>query len=88
AVISIEHDVQLADFTADRIMMFEGIPSQYGVITSPMSKRDGMNAFLKSLNITFRRDPETGRARINKENSQMDKKQKEIGEFYYSLSRI
>ncbi|MFX0051496.1 MAG: ribosome biogenesis/translation initiation ATPase RLI [Candidatus Hermodarchaeota archaeon] len=88
AVISIEHDVQLADFTADRIMRFEGIPSQYGVITSPMSKRDGMNAFLKSLNITFRRDPETGRARINKENSQMDKKQKEIGEFYYSLSRI
>ncbi|MFX0171288.1 MAG: ribosome biogenesis/translation initiation ATPase RLI [Candidatus Hodarchaeota archaeon] len=88
AVISIEHDVQLADFTADRIMMFEGIPSQYGVSTSPMSKHDGMNAFLRSLNITFRRDPETGRARINKENSQMDKKQKEIGEFYYSLTRI
>jgi len=85
AVISIEHDVQLADFTGDRIMMFQGIPAIYGTVSSPMTKREGMNAFLKSLNVTFRRDQETGRARINKEKSQMDKKQKEIGEYYYSL---
>lgn len=87
AVISIEHDIQLADFTADRIMMFKGIPAFEGFVSSPMTKKDGMNAFLKKLNITFRRDQETGRARINKESSQMDKKQKEIGEFYYSLEK-
>lgn len=85
AVISIEHDVQLADFTGDRIMMFQGIPAIYGTVSSPMTKREGMNTFLKSLNVTFRRDQETGRARINKEKSQMDKKQKEVGEYYYAI---
>ena len=65
--------------------MLQGIPAIHGSVSSPMTKREGMNAFLKSLNVTFRRDQETGRARINKEKSQMDKKQKEIGEYYYSL---
>ncbi|MHA1226551.1 MAG: ribosome biogenesis/translation initiation ATPase RLI [Candidatus Hodarchaeales archaeon] len=87
AVISIEHDIQLADFTGDRVMMFEGIPTIEGHVSPPLSKREGMNAFLKSLDITFRRDSETGRARINKPNSQMDKTQKEMGEYYYSYSK-
>ena len=84
AVISIEHDIQLADFTGDRIMLFNGIPAKHGYVSEPLAKREGMNSFLKSLDITFRRDSETGRARINKTDSQMDKTQKEIGEFYYS----
>ena len=57
--------------------MLQGIPAIHGSVSSPMTKREGMNTFLKSLNVTFRRDQETGRARINKEKSQMDKKQKE-----------
>ena len=87
AVISIEHDIQLADFTGDRIMIFTGIPAKYGRVTPPMSKREGMNAFLKSLNVTFRRDNDTGRARINKADSQMDKLQKERGEYYYTIEK-
>lgn len=87
-VISIEHDIQLADFTADRIMMIEGIPAKYGKIINPLGKTEGMNNFLKSLNITFRRDEETGRARINKPDSKMDKFQKNIGEYYYSIDKI
>ncbi|MHA1971782.1 MAG: ribosome biogenesis/translation initiation ATPase RLI [Candidatus Hodarchaeales archaeon] len=87
AVVSIEHDIQLADFTGDRVMMFEGVPTIKGHVSPPLPKKEGMNTFLKSLNITFRRDPETGRARINKPNSQMDKSQKEMGEYYYSYSK-
>ncbi|MFX0064451.1 MAG: ribosome biogenesis/translation initiation ATPase RLI [Candidatus Hermodarchaeota archaeon] len=87
SVISIEHDIQLADFIGDRIMMFTGVPAVKGTIIPPMSKRDGMNTFLKSLNITFRRDSETGRARINKQDSQMDRRQKELGEYYYTIEK-
>ncbi|MFX0093377.1 MAG: ATP-binding cassette domain-containing protein, partial [Candidatus Hodarchaeota archaeon] len=87
SVMSIEHDVQVADFTGDRIMMFTGVPAVKGVILPPMTKREGMNTFLKSLDITFRRDPETGRARINKKDSQMDRRQKELGEFYYTIEK-
>lgn len=35
-----------------------------------------MNKFLKSLEITFRRDPTNFRPRINKLNSLLDKEQK------------
>ena len=46
--------------------------------------RDGMNQFLENLDITFRRDERTGRPRINKPGSQLDREQKNAGEYYYS----
>ena len=39
--------------------------------------------FLKLLDITFRRDPENYRPRINKKNSQMDVQQKSSGDFFF-----
>jgi ATP-binding cassette subfamily E protein 1 len=48
-----------------------------------MSMGDGMNKFLSELNITFRRDEENYRPRINKEDSQKDKEQKSSGKLYY-----
>jgi ATP-binding cassette subfamily E protein 1 len=46
--------------------------------------RDGMNMFLRDVDITFRRDHETQRPRINKKDSRLDREQKAKGEFYYS----
>ena len=45
--------------------------------------REGMNRFLKRLDITFRRDRNTHRPRINKRGSRLDREQKAAGEFYY-----
>jgi ATP-binding cassette, sub-family E, member 1 len=42
----------------------------------------GMNKFLKILEITFRRDPENFRPRINKMNSVLDKDQKLSGNYF------
>jgi ATP-binding cassette subfamily E protein 1 len=42
-----------------------------------------MNLFLKQMGVTFRRDPQTGRPRVNKEGSQLDAQQKAMGEYYY-----
>ncbi|MFQ5979073.1 MAG: ribosome biogenesis/translation initiation ATPase RLI [Candidatus Heimdallarchaeota archaeon] len=84
AILSIEHDIQIADAIADRLMLFFGEPGVYGKGTSPLGKQDGMNRFLKSLDITFRRDEETGRARINKKDSRVDRDQRRINEYYYS----
>ena len=44
---------------------------------------EGMNNFLKLMNITFRRDSESYRPRINKYNSVKDKEQKEKGLYFY-----
>jgi len=43
-----------------------------------------MNMFLENLNITFRRDEETRRPRVNKNQSKLDREQKSKGEYYYS----
>lgn len=83
AAIVVEHDVSIQDFIADKLMPFSGEPGEKGYAHTPLSLRKGMNAFLKDLAVTFRRDPATGRPRMNKENSKMDRYQKEIGEYYY-----
>jgi len=79
----VEHDVVTQDFIADRLMIFTGDPGIYGVANPPTNLRRGMNAFLKDMEITFRRDPVTKRPRVNKEGSKLDRHQKKIGEYYY-----
>jgi ATP-binding cassette subfamily E protein 1 len=38
---------------------------------------------LELLSITYRRDESTGRPRINKEGSRLDRTQKDSGNYYY-----
>jgi ATP-binding cassette subfamily E protein 1 len=80
----VEHDVVTQDFVADRLMVFTGEPGVNGLANSPTTLRDGMNSFLKSMNVTFRRDSVTRRPRVNKDGSQMDLFQKDLGEYYYT----
>lgn len=82
--IIVEHDLVTTDYVSDRTIVFSGKPSVNGTASKPMSLRNGMNAFLLNLDITFRRDSENGRPRANKRYSQIDRKQKEMGEFYYA----
>ncbi len=83
---AIDHDVVFVDSMADRLVVFEGTPSVEGHARAPSEMRDGMNAFLSSFGITFRRDEATRRPRANKQGSQKDEEQKAKGEFYYSDS--
>jgi len=67
---------------ADRIILFEGTPGVRGKATGPMSVAEGMNKFLKNVDITFRRDPETGRPRANKPGSKLDELARKTGRYY------
>jgi len=79
----IDHDVQLLDLISDSMVIFDGIPGVSGHASSPLSKVEAMNKFLKSLNITFRRDEKSHRPRVNQEDSRLDKIQKAESNFYY-----
>lgn len=83
AAIIIDHDIQLMDLISDSLVIFEGTPGKEGYATSPMQKADGMNRFLKSLDITYRRDETSLRPRVNKTGSRLDRNQKQSGHFYY-----
>jgi ATP-binding cassette subfamily E protein 1 len=80
----IDHDVQLIDLVSDSLVIFQGVPGSRGHASEPLAKEVGMNEFLESLSITYRRDVETGRPRVNKEGSRLDRSQKDSGNYYYN----
>ncbi|MEM5825684.1 MAG: ribosome biogenesis/translation initiation ATPase RLI, partial [Thermofilaceae archaeon] len=84
ATIVVEHDLMIQDFIADSLMVFRGEPSLKGEASSPLSLRNGFNALLRELGVTFRRDPDTLRPRVNKEDSRLDRYLKSLGEYYYT----
>lgn len=59
----------MATYLADRVIVFEGEASVSTVAHTPQSLLAGMNRFLELLGITFRRDPNNFRPRINKDKS-------------------
>ena len=83
SAIIIDHDLQLMDLVSDSMVIFEGESGKAGIGTSPMPKADAMNRFLKSLDMSFRRDERSLRPRVNKLESRLDKEQKTSGNFYY-----
>ncbi|MBI2580340.1 ribosome biogenesis/translation initiation ATPase RLI [Candidatus Woesearchaeota archaeon] len=80
----VDHDLMLVDYVSDMLMVFEGEPAIKGEAKGPFSMEDGMNSFLRSLNITLRRDKDSNRPRINSPESRLDRKQKAEGKYYYS----
>jgi ATP-binding cassette subfamily E protein 1 len=83
SAIVIDHDLQLMDLVSDSMVIFEGESGVSGKATSPMSKANAMNRFLKSLDMSFRRDERSLRPRVNKLESRLDKNQKTSGNYYY-----
>jgi len=79
----VEHDFIMATYLADRVIVFDGEPSVKTMAHSPQSMLAGMNKFLEQLSVTFRRDPNNYRPRINKLNSQNDTEQKASGNFFF-----
>ena len=82
----VDHDVYFIDMVADSIIVFSGEPGRRGHGEGPYPMREGMNRFLKLVEITFRRDADTNRPRINKLGSRLDREQKSSGEYYYALA--
>ncbi|SHO44551.1 conserved hypothetical protein [Nitrosotalea sinensis] len=83
SAIIIDHDIQLMDLISDSIVIFHGTPGREGHATTPKSKVEGMNEFLRSLDMTYRRDETSMRPRVNKLESRLDREQKQSGKFYY-----
>ena len=77
----VDHDLLLISYLADSIINFEGesgVKASSGKITG---FEDGITKLLKSLDVTLRKDKDSGRPRINKKDSVLDREQKERGEW-------
>lgn len=83
AAVVIDHDLQVVDLISDRLLVFSGAPGSRGEASSPLGKDEGMNAFLREVGLTYRRDITNGRPRVNKPGSKLDRDQKARGAYYY-----
>ena len=78
----IDHDVYFIDIVSDSLLVFEGQGGVEGRATGPYRLREGMNRFLAGVDVTFRRDHDSRRPRINKNESRKDREQRTSGDYY------
>jgi ATP-binding cassette subfamily E protein 1 len=78
----IDHDVYFIDIVSDSLLVFEGQGGVEGKATGPYDLRTGMNQFLSGVDVTFRRDHDSRRPRINKSESRKDREQRTSGDYY------
>lgn len=78
----IDHDVYFIDIVSDSLLVFEGQGGVEGKATGPYNLREGMNHFLSGVDVTFRRDHDSRRPRINKTESRKDRQQRSSGDYY------
>lgn len=83
SALIIEHDFLLATYLADRVVVFSGRPAIEATAGPPQPLLSGMNEFLKSLEVTYRRDPDNYRPRVNKFDSVKDREQKAEGKYFF-----
>ena len=84
SALIVDHDIYFIDYISDGILCFGGEPGTKGIVEGPYKMREGMNIFLERVDVTFRRDKNTHRPRVNKPGSRLDREQKSKKEYYYS----
>ena len=86
----VEHDITMSFILANnpnsRVIIFKETmldPNQrYCLASKPQKLEEGMNDFLKDLDITFRKSFNSKRYRINRINSTKDREQKNKGQYF------
>ncbi|RMF05805.1 ribosome biogenesis/translation initiation ATPase RLI [Candidatus Woesearchaeota archaeon] len=84
SALVVDHDLLFVDYLSESLIVLEGTPAKEGAVKGPFTMEEGMNRFLSRLSITLRRDMESKRPRINKEDSRKDREQRAAQKWYYS----
>jgi len=77
----VDHDLLLVSYLADSVINFEGEGGVKGEASEVRGFEEGVSKLLESLDVTLRKDEESGRPRINKKGSVKDREQKEKGKW-------
>ena len=74
--IIVDHDLAFLDSTCPKSILFSGKKGVKGMTDQIESTGRAINNFLKSIDVTIRRDKDSGRPRINQKGSRLDLEQK------------
>jgi ATP-binding cassette subfamily E protein 1 len=72
----VDHDLLVVSYLADSVINFGGESGVKGEAGSVVGFEEGVGELLRSLDVTLRKDKESGRPRINKKGSVLDREQK------------
>jgi len=77
----VDHDLLLISYLADSIIVFSGESGKHGSSSRIMNFEEGISLLLKELDITLRKDKDSGRPKINDKGSVLDRTQKSEGKY-------
>ncbi len=75
----VDHDLLLVSYLADSILVFSGDSGLRGASSEVLEFEEGIGNLLKELDITLRKDKESGRPKINDKGSVLDREQRAKG---------
>ena len=82
--IVVDHDITFLDSVCYKSILFSGEGGLRGMTDEIKDTGAAINEFLKMNDITMRRDPDTGRPRINQRGSRLDSEQRKNKTFFIS----
>ena len=77
----VDHDLLVISYLADSVINFKGEGGVHGEAGEVVAFEEGVSTLLKELDVTLRKDKESGRPRINKKGSVLDREQKASGNY-------
>jgi ATP-binding cassette subfamily E protein 1 len=81
SILIVDHDLEFLLNTVDKLMIISGTPGQKGFIEGVFEKEEGVRRLLSAFELTYRRDEETNRIKLNKKGSVKDVELKKSGKF-------
>ncbi len=77
----VDHDLLVVSYLADSVINFSGESGVRGEAGEVVEFEEGVSCLLRELDVTLRKDKESGRPRINKRGSVLDREQKAEGKW-------
>lgn len=82
SAIVVDHDLMFLDSVCSKSILFGGESGINGMTDQITTTASAINSFLKRVDVTMRRDKDSGRPRINLSGSRLDLEQKAANKFF------
>ncbi len=81
SILIVDHDLEFLLNTVDKLMILDGTPGVRGSVKGIYEKEEGIKRLLSAFELTYRRDEETNRIKLNKKGSVKDVELKKSGKY-------
>lgn len=81
AILVVDHDLEFLYNTVDRLIVMDGESGKHGMVDGIYGKEEGISKLMGEFDLSYRKDSETKRLKLNKKGSKKDVELKGMGKF-------